>query len=110
MNHARRLDWRQWLAATRHPACKDGAIAVALIVLPWVIALVLWLLWLRRHHLDAGTAAAVIFGFVAVSVGLPVAWLAWVPIRNASRSSVPSAGDPAPGPIATLEMAEPIGA
>ena len=98
MNHARRLDWRQWLAATRHPARKDGAIAVALLVLPWVIALVLWLLWLRRHHLDAGTAAAVIFGFAAVSVGLPVVWLAWVPIRNASRSSVPSGGDRAPGP------------
>ena len=81
MNHARHLDWRQWLAATRHPARKDGAIAVALIVLPWVIALVLWLLWLRRQHLDAGTAAAVIFGFAVVSVGLPVVWLAWVPIR-----------------------------
>ena len=99
MNHARRLDWRQWLAATRHPAHKDGAIAVALIVLPWVIALVLWLLWLRRHHLDVGTATAVIFGFAAVSVGLPVVWLAWVPIRNASRSSVPSAGDRGPSPI-----------
>ena len=98
MNHARRLDWRQWLAATRHPARKDGAIAVALIVLPWVIALVLWLLWLGRHHLDAGTAVAVIFGFAAVSVGLPVVWLAWVPIRNGSRSSAPSAGDRAPGP------------
>ena len=99
MNHARRLDWRQWLAATRHPAHKDGAIAVALIVLPWVIALVLWLLWLRRHHLDVGTATAVIFGFAALSVGLPVVWLAWVPIRNASRSSVPSAGDRGPSPI-----------
>ena len=98
MNHPRRLGWRQWLAATRHPARKDGAIAVWLIVLPWVIALVLWLLWLRRLHLDAGTAAAVIFGFAAVSVGVPVVWLAWVPIRNASRSSAPSAGDRVPGP------------
>ena len=98
MNHARRLDWRQWLAATRHLARKDGAIAMALIVLPGVIALVLWLLWLGRLHLDAGTTAAVIFGFAAVSVGLPVVWLAWVPIRNASRSGVPSAGDRVPGP------------
>jgi hypothetical protein len=98
MNHASRLDRRQWLAATRHPARKDGAIAAALIMLPWVIALVLWLVWLRRHHLDVGTAAAVIFGFAAVSVGLPVVWLAWVPIRNASRSSAPNAGDRAPGP------------
>jgi hypothetical protein len=93
MNHARRLEWRQWLAATRHPARKDGGIAVALIVLPWMIALVLCIFWFRRHHLDVGTAAAVIFGFAAVSVGLPVVWLAWVPIRNASRSSVSSAGD-----------------
>ena len=67
MNHARRLDWRHWLAATRHPARKDGAIAVTSFVLPWVIALVLWLLWLPHHHLDAGTGAAVIFGFAAVS-------------------------------------------
>jgi hypothetical protein len=37
MNHASRPDWRRWLAATRHPARQDGVIAVALVVLPWVM-------------------------------------------------------------------------
>ena len=92
VNDAERPDWRHWLAAARHPARKDGAIAVTLLVLPWVIALVLWLPWLRHHHLDVGTVVTVIFGFAAVSVGLPAVWLAWVPIRNASRSGAPSAG------------------
>jgi hypothetical protein len=84
MNHARGPDWRQWLAATRHPARKDGAIAVALIVLPWVIALALELL----HHLGA-TAVTIL---ASVSVGLPAVWLAWVPVRNTSRTSTPSPG------------------
>ena len=84
MNDARRLDWRHWLAATRHPARKDGAIAVAWFVLPWVTALVLELL----HHLGA-TAVTIL---ASASVGLPAVWLAWVPVRNASRTSTPSAG------------------
>ena len=89
MNHARRPDWRQWLAATRHPARKDGATAVALLMLPWVVALVLALL----HHLGATVVTIV----ASVSVGLPVVWLAWVPVRNASRTSTPSVGDSASG-------------
>jgi len=52
VNDAKRLDWRHRLAAVRRrPARTDGAIAVALLVLPCVTALVLWLLWLRRLHL-----------------------------------------------------------
>jgi hypothetical protein len=84
MNHARPLDWRHWLAATRHPARQDGAIAVALIVLPWAIALVLVLL----HHLGVTTVTVL----ASVSVGLPAVWLAWVPVRNASSTSIPSDG------------------
>jgi hypothetical protein len=90
MNHARRLNWRQWLAATRHPARKDGAIAVAWFLLPWVIALALALV----HHLGA-TAVTIL---ASASVGLPAVWLAWVPVRNASRTSTPSVGDRGPGP------------
>ena len=90
VNDAKRLDWRHRLAAVhRRHTPTDGAIAAALLVLPWVIALVLWLLWLRHHHLDAGTAATVVFGFATVSVALPVVWLAYVPVRNANRSGTP---------------------
>jgi hypothetical protein len=92
MNHASRPGWRQWLAAARHPARKDGAVAVALVVLPWVVALVVWLVWLHRDHLDAGTVAAVIFGFAALSAALPPAWLTWATFRNASSTGAPSAG------------------
>src|SRR5271170_3240016 len=92
MSHARRPDWRHRLAAARHPARKDGAIAVTLFVLPLAMALILWLLWLRPHHFDSGTVAAIIFGFAAVSAALPTVWLAWVPIRNASRTGTLSTG------------------
>ena len=87
VNNTTRRDRRRWLTTIRHPARKDGVIAVALLVLPWVAALGLKVL----HHLDATTVT--ILG--SVSVGLPAVWLAWVPIRNASRSGTPSAG---PGP------------
>lgn len=83
VNNARRLDW---LDAVRHPTRRDGAIAVALLVLPWVIALVLGLL----GHLDA-TAVTIL---TSVSVGLPTVWLAWVPVR--ARSGTPNAD---PGPV-----------
>ncbi len=108
MNHARRLDWRQWLAATRHPARKDGAIAVALIVLPWVITLALE----PHHHLGA-TAVTIL---ASVSIPLAAVWLAWVPVRNASRTRTPSVGQqPAAtggagdrGPVTTV-LAGPTG-
>jgi hypothetical protein len=83
------MDWRHWVAAARHPARKDGAIAMALVVLPWVIALALELL----HH--PGVTAVTILA--SASVGLPAVWLAWVPIRNASRSGALSGGDRASG-------------
>lgn len=76
------------MAAARQPARKDGAKALALLVLPWVVALAWWLLLQRHHHqhLDVGVVVAVIFGLAAVSIGLPAVWLAWVPVRNANRS------------------------
>ena len=53
--------------------------AIALFLLPWVVALVL----LRRHHhLDV---AAVTIA-VAFSVGLPPIWLAWAAYRGRRRS------------------------
>jgi len=61
---------------------------VALFVLPWVIALALELL----HRLGDTTVTIL----ASASVGLPTVWLAWVPVRNADRTSTPS-GDRAPG-------------
>ena len=65
VNRAKRPDRRHLLAAVRHPTRRDGAIALALFLLPWV-ALIL----VRRHHLDVGTMVAVIFGLAAVSTRL----------------------------------------
>jgi Tetratricopeptide repeat len=84
VSNAKRLDWRHWLAAARHPARKDGAIAVVLLVLPWVIALALE----RRHHLDAAAVAVL----VPVSIPLAALWLAWVPVRNATSSETSTTG------------------
>jgi SOS regulatory protein LexA len=95
MKSAKRLDWRHRLeTARRRTPPSDGAIAVAFLVLPWVVALLLWLLWLRRHALDVGAAAAVISIFAAASLGLPVVWLAWVPVRNANRSGTAGSASP----------------
>jgi len=88
VNSAKRQDWRHWLAAARHPARKDGTIALAGMVLICVIALVLWLLWLRHLHLGVGAAAGLIALFVAVAVAWPPGWLTWATFRNASRSGV----------------------
>jgi hypothetical protein len=60
---------------------------VALLVLPLVVLLLLWLLWFRYiHHWDAAVVVAVIFGFAALSVALPLPWLAWVPVRDARKA------------------------
>jgi hypothetical protein len=56
VNRAKRPDRRHLLAAVRHPARRDGVIALVLFVLPWVA-----LAPTRRHHLDVSTQA-VIFG------------------------------------------------
>ena len=86
MNSTKRQDWRHWLAGARHPARKDGTIALAGVVLTCVIALLLWLLWLRQLHLDVGATAGLIALFVAVAVAWPPGWLTWATFRNASRS------------------------
>ena len=39
VNSARRPDRRHWIAAARHPARRDGAVAVVLFLLPAVVAL-----------------------------------------------------------------------
>ena len=80
-------------------------IAVTLLVLPLVIALVLWFLWLRppprRWHNGRSD-----FCFAAVSVGLPVV-CSWVPGRNAGRSGATSA-DPGSvvsyGPVTAVQL------
>jgi hypothetical protein len=98
VNDAKRLDWRHWLADVRRwPAPTDGAIAVALLLLPWVIALALELL----HHLS-DTAVAVL---ASASFGLPVAWLAWIPVRNANRSG--TAGLAPPARVVRVSEADP---
>ena len=56
-----------------------GVVAVALLVLPWVIALAL----ARHHHLDA-TAVGIL---AAVSIPLSALWIAWVTLAKAGGSS-----------------------
>jgi hypothetical protein len=87
---AKRPGVRDWLAAARHPGRRDGVIAVALLMLPWVLA---WVL-APRHHLDA-TAVTIL---VAVTIGLSTLWLTWAGIRNASRAG-PTDGEAAPANI-----------
>ena len=86
VNSAERQGWRHWLGAAHHPARKDGAIAAAVLVLPWVVALALELL----HYLNA-TAITIL---ASASIGLPAVWLAWVPIRNANRSGTAGSASP----------------
>ena len=78
VNRAKRPDRRHLLAAARHPKRRDGAIAIALFLLPWMAALVLVD---RHHHLDGGTMAIL----VAVSLGLPTLWVTWAAYRGPRR-------------------------
>jgi hypothetical protein len=61
-----------------------AAVAVALLVVPWMIALALS----RHHHLDA-TAAGIL---AAVSIPLAALWLAWVPLAKGGGSGAPVSG------------------
>jgi|SRR5271165_696109 len=57
----------------------------ALLLLPWVVALVQMR---RHHHLDSGAV-----GIAAVfCVGLPTLWVTWAAYRDARRSSTPFSG------------------
>lgn len=69
----------QHLRAVAHPTRRDGATAVALLVVPWVVALVLVR---RHHHLDGGTIGIL----VAVSLGLPTLWVTWAAYRGPRRA------------------------
>lgn len=82
VNGVKRHDRRRWLNAARHPTRRDGAVTIALLMLPWVVALVLAR---RHHHLDGGTVGIL----VAVSLGLPTLWLAWAAYRHPRRSGAP---------------------
>ena len=80
----RRLGGRRWLSAARHPARRDFVIAMALLVVPWVL---LWAL-APRHHLDA-TAVAIL---VAVTIGLATLWLTYAGVRNALKTGPTDGG------------------
>ena len=88
VSSAKRPDWQHWLDAARHPARKDGAIALAWLLLPWLIALAL----ASRHHLDAVVVAIL----AAVSIPGAALWLVWVQVRDARRSVTSSAEQLAP--------------
>ena len=83
VNRAKRPERRHLLAAARHPTRQDGAIAIALFVLPCAATLALLL---GYHHLDVGTEVAVIFGLAAVGIGLATLWLTWAAYRGSRRS------------------------
>lgn len=74
LNRVRRPDWRDLLAAA-DPARQDGAVAVALLVLPCGSSPDLVSL---RYHLDGGTVTVL----VAASLGLPVLWVTWAAYRG----------------------------
>ena len=92
MGGAKRPGVRDWLSAARHPGRRDGVIAVALLVLPWAVALALAPL---HHHLDSGAVGIL----ATVSLGLPALWLAWVGYQVASRP-LPAGGGA--GPVVTV--------
>jgi hypothetical protein len=65
---------RRWLAAARNPARRDGAVAIVLLLIPWILA---WAL-VSRHHLDATTVTIL----ATVTIALPALWLTWAAFRN----------------------------
>jgi hypothetical protein len=85
VNRAKRSDRRHLLATARYPTRRDGAIALALFLLPWVAAVILGR---RHHHLDGGAAGIL----VAVSLGLPTLWVTWAAYRGPRRSDTSTSG------------------
>jgi len=84
VNRAKHPDRRHLLAAA-HPKRPDGAIALALFLLPWVTAVIL----VRRHyHLDGGAVGIL----VAVSLGLPTLWVTWAAYRGPRRADTSVSG------------------
>src|SRR5215469_9218930 len=83
--------------ASRHPRRRDGAIAVVLLLLPWIVYL-----FLAPHlrHLDVGSKVAVAFGFFAVSFGLPTLWLMWTTYRG------PKLSDALPSDLSLTQIAD----
>jgi hypothetical protein len=61
---------------TAPPSARDGAIALALFLLPWTVAP--FLVWTRLEH---GSLAPGISALSAVSIGLPTLWLTWAASR-----------------------------
>jgi hypothetical protein len=76
---------RRWLVAARHPALRDGMIALALFLLPWAVASAFAL---RHRHLDSGAVGIL----ATASLGLPALWLAWAGYRVASGPSPANRG------------------
>ncbi len=75
-------DRRHLRAAARHPTRRDGARALAALLLPWVADLVAAR---GHHHLDAGTVAG-------VSISLAALWIAWATFRGPKRPTDPVSG------------------
>jgi hypothetical protein len=92
VNGAKRAARPRWLDAARHPTRRDGVVLWALLLMPWIAALVL----VRRyHHLDSGTVGTL----AALSVGLPTLSLTWAAYRETRRPG-PSVSGPALAEVA----------
>jgi len=79
---AKRPSRQHLLAAARHPARRDGVVALVLFLLPGIVALAL------RYHLDCATVGIL----VSISLGLPAAWLTWAGHRDTRRSATQVTG------------------
>ena len=86
---AKRPGRQRRLAVRGYPAWLVAVVAVALLALPWVIALAL----VRHHHLDFDDVSIL----VAVSIPLSGLWLTWVTLAKGGGSA------PASG-LATAKM------
>jgi hypothetical protein len=78
MNRSKFWGRSNLMADVRHPSRRDGVIALALFLLPWVIVPFVVQL---HHHLDGGMVAIL----VAVSLGLPTLWVTWAAYRGPKR-------------------------
>jgi hypothetical protein len=83
VNGAKSLNNGPRRGASRHPTRRDGALAAAMLLLPWAAALVLVH---RHHHLNVADVTIL----VSVSLGLPALWLMWTTYRGPRRSGMPA--------------------
>jgi hypothetical protein len=106
MNGAHHSGMRRWLSAAVHLPGRDGVIATALLVLPWV------LVWALAPHHHLNTTAVIILA--SLTIPLSALWLTWKTYKATRVGSADGGAGPdvikaEPGAVVAIDRGTAIG-